>query len=358
MTDVPTPPRHARSAGQPDWGLVTAPGTDPDRLAWVIATSGDPTQTAERVFIDWCHEGVRVGLRGDPAYPARLAAFDDAPPLLAVRGAWPPDVATVAIVGSRAATSYGRGIAAWLAEAAALAGVHVVSGGARGVDAAAHEAAVGVGGTTTVVLGCGHRVAYPRPHATPGGLFARIVEGGGGLVSEFLPGAPPRAHRVRARNRIVSALADVVVVVEGGARSGTLLTATRAADQGVTVLAVPGDVRAPGSAAPHRLLAEGAGVCAGPQDLLDVLALSGRPRAVLAPRTGASGAGAAGVLAPEVHRVLADAWPRAVSVEDLARRSGTSAGGLLAALTRARLAGEVAQDNEGIRLRRAPPSSH
>lgn len=343
---------------QPDWGLVAAPGTDPDRLAWVIATAGDPTQTAEQVFADWCHEGVRVALHGDPAYPVRLAVHDDAPPLLAVRGAWPPDVATVAIVGSRAATSYGRGIAAWLAEAAALAGVHVVSGGARGVDAAAHEAAVGVAGTTTVVLGCGHRVAYPRPHAAPGGLFTRIVEAGGGLVSEFLPGAPPRAHRVRARNRIVSALADVVVVVEGGARSGTLLTATRAAEQGVTVLAVPGDVRAPGSAAPHRLLAEGAGVCAGPQDLLDVVALSGRARAVVESGDGAPHDGSPSVLTPDVRRVLADAWPRAVTVESLARDSGLTAGALLAALTRARLAGEVAQDTEGIRLRRAPPNPH
>lgn len=345
-----------RGADTPaDWAAVSAPGTDPERLAWTVTTAGEGDESTGRVVSAWRQLEVRVALAGDPGYPERVARLDDAPRLLAVRGAPPPDVATIAVVGSRSATSYGRGIAAWLAEAAALAGAHVVSGGARGIDGAAHDAAVAAGGGTTVVLGCGHQVAYPRPHAAPGGLFSRIVESGGGLLSEFLPGAPPRAHRVRARNRIVSALADVVVVVEGGARSGTLVTATRAAEQGVTVLAVPGDVRAPGSTAPHRLLAEGAGVCASPQDLFDALALCGRPLGRRA--SGAdedAGGPAVGVLPAAAHAVLAAAWPRAVSVEDLARRSDLTAGALLAALTRARLAGEVAQDSEGIRLRRAP----
>src|SRR5690606_1664623 len=129
--------------------------------------------------------------------------------------------------------------------------------GAVGIDAAAHRAALESGGTTTVVLGCGHGVPYPRAHAVPGGLFDRVLDTGGALASELLPDEPPRAWQVRARNRLVAALVDVVVVVEGGARSGSLLTATAAADRGVTVMAVPGDVRAPGSVAPHRLLAEG-----------------------------------------------------------------------------------------------------
>ncbi|MEX0869263.1 MAG: DNA-processing protein DprA, partial [Nitriliruptoraceae bacterium] len=138
------------------------------------------------------------------------------------------------------------------------AGARVVSGGAVGVDAAAHHASLASPGGTTVVLGCGHQVSYPRPHARTGGLFAQVVASAGTVCSELLPYEPPRPGAVRARNRVVAGLADVVVVVEGGTHSGSLLTASAAAEWGRTVLAVPGDVRAPGSQAPHRLLAEGA----------------------------------------------------------------------------------------------------
>lgn len=370
---------------------VAAPGTDPDRLAallaWLVDADrsagglrraiadrgdrgptllgdGDPAAELDavlrhparhlrpavsEVLHGWRLLGVRVTTVADAAYPERLRVgwpTLDAPLLLAWRGTAPAGETAVAIVGARRATGYGTGIAAWLAEVSARSGVRVVSGGALGVDAAAHLASLEEPGGTTVVLGCGHAVRYPRPHAGPGGLFDRVVDHGGTVVSELLPHAPASPHHVRARNRIVAGLADVVVVVEGGSRSGALLTASAAAERDTTVLAVPGDVRAPGSAAPHRLLAEGAAPCTGPRDLLEVLGATAAPDA--AEVRGPS------VLPADVHAVLLAAWPRPVTVDELAVSTGRPAPVLLGALTRARVAGETADDARGVRLRRAP----
>jgi DNA processing protein len=338
--------------------------------ATVAEVDGATGEVLSSLLSAWATVEVRVALVGDPGYPRRLAAGwpgTEAPSFLAWRGRPPADDRpTVALVGSRRATGYGAGVTAWLAETVARAGVHVVSGGAVGVDAAAHGAALEEDGGTTVVLGCGHGVSYPRPHAAPGGLFDRVVAAGGTVLSELFPWQPPKPGTVRARNRIVAAISDAVVVVEGAARSGALVTATAAAERGVPVLAVPGDVRAPGSAAPHRLLAEGAAPCTGPGDLLEVLAVRDDLRAV-APATGVtpglvagtagSGAGrggGAGPLPASVREVLAAAWPRPIRIDELADRTGYAPAALLAALTRARVAGIVAESVDGVRLRRDP----
>jgi DNA processing protein len=377
------------------WAPVAAAGTDPALLAEVVAAlradeagtrrrladaveSGvDPGVAVRRAVgrrlpgIDggagtdaraWSAAGVRVALPGDPGYPARAVHVPDPPPLVAMRGdAGPLRVGpVVALVGARAATAYGRGVAAWLAEAAAEAGVHVLSGGAVGIDGAAHGAATDRPGRTSVVLGCGHDVRYPRPHAAPGGLFDRVVSGGGAILSECLPGTPPRAGRVRARNRLVAGLADVVVVVEGGPRSGSLITATAAGERGVHVMAVPGDVRAPGSAAPHRLLLEGASPCTDPGDLLEAVGQRPTQPSPSAPwdeRRPDPADGPPSVLPAAVRAALVHAWPRPVGLETLARDAGVPTGTLLAALTRARVAGEVAQGPAGAVLRRAPRGS-
>jgi DNA processing protein len=316
--------------------------------AAVAACPADLDGAGVRAAEVWVRHDVRVTVLGDPGYPRRLIAFDrdDTPLIMARRGLLPPDGPTVAIVGSRRATAYGRGVAAWVAESCGQAGVRVVSGGAVGIDAAAHEAAHATRGGTTVVLGCGHDVPYPSPHATRGGLFERVRDHGGVLLSESLPGQSPKAYRVRARNRIVAGLADVVVVVEGGERSGALLTAGAAAELGIPVFAVPGDVRAPGSVAPHRLLAEGVALCRGPQDILDELAVV----ASVGDEPAVDPLG----LPPAVATALTEHWPRPVAIDDLATLSGTSTGALLAALTRARMAGVIAQTGEGIVLRRQP----
>lgn len=360
--------RHAveRAAG----GSATQPtllAGDTDPFAGVLATvSGEVAPSVRDVLDRWRRSGVRVATVADPAYPSRLAdgwPHVDVPPLLSWRGTPPEGGPTVAIVGARRATGYGTGVAAWLAEAASAAGARVLSGGAVGIDAAAHLAALEGPGGTSVVLGCGHDVRYPRAHADAGGLFDRVLDHGGTLISEQLPMARPHAGNVRARNRIVAALADVVVVVEGGGRSGALVTATAAAERGTPVLAVPGDVRAPGSVAPHRLLAEGAGPCTAPVDVLQALGPvpapgvgdgassptgPGTQRAQAVVATGTS------VLPPDVHAILARSWPRPVPVDDLAAGTGRPAPALLGALTRARVAGETADDAAGVRLRRAP----
>jgi DNA processing protein len=365
-------------------------GTDaaaPARQLADAAGPADPTaqQAVAPLLVAWLDAGVHVALVGDPGYPARLAEGwpgTEAPSLLGWRGRPCDDRPSVALVGSRRASGYGAGVAAWLAETVARAGVRVVSGGAVGVDAAAHGAALDEEGGTTVVLGCGHAVAYPRPHAAPGGLFDRIVERDGTLLSELLPWQRPKPGTVRARNRIVAGLSDLVVVVEGGGTSGALLTATAAAERGVPVLAVPGDVRAPGSVAPHRLLAEGAAPCTGPADVFESLPVrpagcpsAGGPQAgggdgrvsgrastgtAIGGRDPAEGGaatgpvGTAGGLPAAVHDALAAAWPRPVRIDELAGRTGCSPATLLAAVTRARVAGYLAESVDGVRLRRAP----
>jgi DNA processing protein len=342
-----------------------AEGPPGDRLHAVLPA---PTRTERdavtSVTATWRRLGVSVALVGDPAYPSVLAAGwpdTDGPVLLAWSGQAPGTHPAVGLVGARQATGYGTGVASWLAATVARAGGHVVSGGARGVDAAAHLASLEEPGGTTVVLGCGHAVDYPRAHAVPGGLFDRITDHGGTVASELLPHEPPHARNVRQRNRVVAGLVGALVVVEGGPRSGALVTAGAAADRGVSVLAVPGDVRAPGSVAPHRLLAEGAAPCRGPQDILEALgaATPGAPRPPGGRQRAATGSGPDGGegtlgLPGDVAALLRAAWPRPVRVDDLASATSRSVPALLAALTQARVAGVIAESVEGVRLRRAP----
>lgn len=375
-----------------DEGLVEVPDATTGRVLARLTASYltmDDVRAATQVVHLWNERACAISIIGDPTYPALLAEGwpqTDAPCLLVRRGQPLIERPTVAMVGARRASAYGTGVTSWLAQAAADAGARVVSGGALGIDAAAHRAAASRLGGTAVVLGCGHAVDYPRPHARPGGLFDEVMEHAGALLGELLPSEPPRAGMVRARNRIVAGLADVVVVVEGSSTSGALLTAGAAAERGRPVLAVPGDIRAPGSAAPHRLLQEGAAPCTDPTDLIDALQISPRhdshggtaggstlPVGSPGPDRRADNAGTAdtasgatpsSVVSPtrlsalggELYEVLARAWPRPVHIDDLAAVSGRPTGEILATLTRAQLAGELAQDATGIRLRRAPSS--
>lgn len=339
-----------------------------ERLSALARSDGRPgapvLDVALHVLRQWTALGVRVALVGDPTYPDDLAEGwpdVDAPPLLAWRGTPPGHAGPgVALVGARNATAYGTAVAELLATAVARAGGRVVSGGAIGIDAAAHDAALGLPGGTTVVLGCGHAVRYPVPHARQGGLFDRVLEDGGTLVSELLPEVGAHPGVIRARNRIVAGLARVTVVVEGGSRSGALLTASAAADRGRDVLAVPGDLLAPGSAAPLKLLSEGARACTGPRDVLALL--PDLPVSLTAGR-GLPAAGGVmtvpadlGMLPAPVREALERAGPRGMALEDLALVHDGPAGALLAALTRARLAGALDDVPGGVRLRPTRPS--
>jgi len=208
----------------------------------------------------------------DPWYPRRLRGTRGAPPTLHVRGILRDPDRAIAIVGARAATSAAMARAFELARTWAARGDQIVSGGAIGVDGAAHRGALAAGGSTVVVLGSGCDVPYPRRHAA---LFDQIAAGPGAVVSPFADGTPPRGGHFVRRDAIIAGLADAVVVVAAAARSGSLHTAGAAAALGRPVLAVPGT---PGC---DRLLAAGAAPLEAPDDLDRVLA--GEPRVARAP---------------------------------------------------------------------------
>lgn len=211
---------------------------------------------------------MRTLRRGDGEYPELLAALAGAPETLWITGTLLPAAPAVAVVGSRRPTPYGRRMARRLASGLARAGVVVVSGLARGIDAEAHEAALEAGGRTWAVLGSALDRVYPAEHAP---LAARIAASGGAVLSELPPGTGPKPGHFPARNRIVSGMSWAVVVVEGDVRSGSLITARWAADQGREVLAVPGPADSALSAGPLELLRHGARPAGDASDILAVL---------------------------------------------------------------------------------------
>lgn len=221
------------------------------------------------------HRGdISVLTLADAAYPEALRVIPDPPRTLYVRGSLiPQDAVAVAIVGARRASPYGIAVASHLAQELARAGVTVVSGMARGIDAAAHRGALAPGGRTIAVLGCGPDIAYPREHAR---LMEEIVARGA-VVSEFPPGTEPRPAQFPQRNRIISGLSRGVVVVEGRLHSGALITADAALEQGREVFAVPGNIFEETSETPHRLLAQGARLVTCAADILDELQLPRPP---------------------------------------------------------------------------------
>jgi DNA processing protein len=191
----------------------------------------------------------------EPEYPEKLKNISDPPPFLYFKGSL--DVfqgPSLAIVGSRRPTDYGRRIASRLAGELASMGVLIVSGLAYGIDAIAHQAALEAGGKTAAVFGCGLDYIYPPAHSA---LASRIIESGG-LLSEFPKGTRPERFNFPVRNRIISGLADGVLVVEAAEKSGALVTANLALEQGREVLAIPGNVESKFSYGPNDLIKQGA----------------------------------------------------------------------------------------------------
>lgn len=277
------------------------------------------------------------------AYPPSLRALADAPLALAVRG----DVLrlaepAVAIVGSRAASRQGRRFAARLARALSSAGVVVVSGLARGIDAAAHSGALEARAGTVAVLACGPDRMYPAEHR---GLAERVAEHG--LVMTEMPlGTPPRSPYFPLRNRLISGIARAVVVVEARRRSGSLVTARHALDQGREVLVVPGAVEAPAWEGSNALLREGAAPVLEPEDVFTAI---GHDPARSAP---------AGLV-----RVPVAGWPVARALhthgpltrDELGRRLGWAASELALQLLALELEGLVETERDG-RLQWSGPS--
>jgi DNA processing protein len=210
--------------------------------------------------------GWRWLIPADEEYPELLKATADPPLGLFVRGNLRPGT-TAAIVGSRQATPYGRQVARLLGEELGRAGAIVVSGMARGADAAAHGGALSAGGSSWAVWGTGPDRIYPPEH----GDLAEELASAGALITEYPPGTPPRRHHFPERNRILAGLVHAVVVVEAAARSGALVTARLAMEEGREVLAVPGNIFSKLSVGPNTLLRVGARPLLTPRDLFDAL---------------------------------------------------------------------------------------
>lgn len=215
--------------------------------------------------------GIQVLTWEDEAYPRRLKEIDQPPPVLYLRdNLQPEDEWAVAIVGTRGITAYGRQVTAEIASVLARRGVTVISGLARGIDAEAHKAALNAGGRTLAVLGSGVDQIYPPEHRQ----LADQIIASGALMSDYAPGTPPDGVNFPPRNRIISGLSMAVIVIEAGERSGALITAEFAADQGREVFAVPGNINAPKSVGCNRLIHQGARPLLTPEDVLESLDLA------------------------------------------------------------------------------------
>src|SRR5258706_2225286 len=271
-------PRRALSASRETRAQI--PGLDRPAIEGLVGFS--EWEKIEEEIERSTRAGADIVPYSDPRYPALLRTIADPPPFLYVRGALAAeDARAVAVVGTRVASEYGLGVTRDLCQGLARLGFTIVSGMARGIDAAAHEAALEAGGRTVAVLGCGVDVVYPPEH---GDLYRRISERGA-VVSELPIATPPLSFHFPARNRIISGRATGVVVVEATEKSGSLITAAAALDQGREVFAVPGAAGASRSRGPHRLIRQGAKLVERVEDILEEIApqLEARPGAPEAP---------------------------------------------------------------------------
>ena len=247
--------------------LRQIPGLDREVIDGLVNFSGwEPIKAELRRVRE---TGVTILPFTDVNFPARLRLIVDPPPLLYVKGEIrSEDEKAVAVVGSRSASEYGCRVARDLCRGLASFGFTVVSGMARGIDGTAHEATLNAGGRTIAVLGCGVDRAYPPEH---GRLYQRIADHGA-VLSEFPIGTQPIAFNFPARNRLISGLSLGVVVVEATEKSGSLITAAMALEQGRDVFAVPGEVGSSRSRGAHRLIRQGAKLVETVEDIVEELA--------------------------------------------------------------------------------------
>ncbi|MBW1679749.1 MAG: DNA-protecting protein DprA [Deltaproteobacteria bacterium] len=210
--------------------------------------------------------GITLLTLNDDLYPRILKAIYDPPPILYIKGELQEkDSLSLAIVGSRSASAYGKDITRRLARSLTQRGFTIVSGLARGIDTAAHKGALKAGGRTLAVLGSGIDVIYPRENNT----LAENIAQNGAIISEFPFGTPPEAAHFPSRNRIISGLSLGTVIIEASFRSGSLITARLALEQGREVFAVPGNVDSPWSKGTNRLIKEGAKLIMDPEDIIE-----------------------------------------------------------------------------------------
>lgn len=320
---------HAWHAQRAD---LSGAGLDARALRSLVETRQRIDLDAELARLDKL--GIAVLTWDDEDYPrllAELRGIDQAPPVLYLRGSLAEaDEWALAIVGTRRATPYGRQVTHQLAGELAANGLTIVSGLARGLDAEAHSAALAAGGRTIAVMPCGLDVIYPPEHRH---LAAEIIRRGV-VVSMFPLGTKPTAANFSARNRLVSGLARGVLVTEAGEKSGALITARHALEQGREVFAVPGNITARGSAGTNALIQDGAHPVLSAQDVLDVLQLE---------RVAdyASAREALPAMSGDERQVAGALSGEPVHVDDLAQRCGLPVAAVSTALVTLELKGMV-----------------
>jgi DNA processing protein len=325
----------AAGAGPTAWKRIE--GVGPKKLTALNAVTNE---AVEEELAEADRMGTTLLMRDDPAYPAGLKSIDDAPPLLYVRGRLDEaDAVALGVVGSRRCTHYGAEQAERFGGLLGRAGLTVVSGGARGIDTAAHRGTLSAGGRTLAVMGCGLTETYPPENRE---LFERIVaDDRGALLSELPMRRGVESRNFPSRNRIISGLSLGVLVVEAALPSGALITARTATEQGRDVFAVPGRVDSPLSAGTHQLLRDGAHLAADLDDILGPLGDVGR---ALSPHETKSDAPPppTGLDATETKLVelLGD---EELSLDDLLARSNLPTGQAASTMTMLVLKGVVQQ---------------
>ena len=294
-------------------------------------------------------EGVSIVTVKDPGYPERLRKIYDYPPLLYIKGTLAPEDIPVAVVGSRNASPYGRFVTERLCRELALRGVTVVSGLARGIDTCAHRGALAGRGRTIAVMGCGIDVIYPLDNRK---LHGEIVSNGA-VVTEFPFGTEPDRPHFPARNRIISGMSLGVLIVEAGEKSGSLITARCALEQGREVFAVPGSIDLPGSRGTNSLLRQGAKLVERVEDILEEILPQLEHRAAT-PQRETSGpasiqaaqtepASAREALTEKESRLLGFITEKPLDADTIINRSGLAAAEVLAGLLSLELKGHIVQ---------------
>jgi DNA processing protein len=276
--------------------------------------------------------GWRWMVPGAADYPSLLSSMVDPPLGLFVLGRL-SDAPAVAIVGSRKATPYGCQVARLLGEELGRSGVVTVSGMARGVDAEAHRGALRVGGVSWAVWGSGPDRVYPPEHVE----LAREISDSGALITEYPPGTPPRRHHFPERNRILAGLSRAVVVVEAAARSGALITARLAMEEGRDVLAVPGNIFSELSVGPNTLIRVGARPLLTPRDLFEAI--------------GVQPPAAAGSSRPGDASWITNG--EAVTIDEIAARAGLTVAEVTARVLELELSGDLRRLDDGRYMRAA-----
>lgn len=307
-----------RAVGASAEELAQIPGLDREAIAGLRSFDGG------RGVEEEVHRALEAGVRIVPfnarEYPSRLRALPDPPPFLYTRGELQAeDERAVAVVGSRSASPYGLRVARDLSQGLAALGFTVVSGMARGIDGEAHRSALAAGGRSVAVLGCGVDVIYPPEHEE---LYRSLCERGA-IVSELPPGTRPFAFNFPSRNRLISGVSLGVVVVEATEKSGSLITAGLAVEQGREVFAVPGQAGASRSRGAHRLIRQGAKLVESVQDIVEEIApqLLGRVGAV----TGALERPTPPGLSEEARRVFEMVAVHPLQIDEVIEGSGLTA---------------------------------